>query len=168
LEPDVPFVYRHRFAELAARMAIDQRYDVHRTVGLWFIGGCLVVGFLCGSIVPYAADQVGLIHLASSKGILLHVQPTQALALGCLAALLGTINGVALAIQKRYWFLGFLIAFVPCGVIGGLAASATPHPFFPLVTASAFLAIPILTTGGCVFLRNEVWRRHQKPVIVRS
>jgi hypothetical protein len=148
-------------------MATDQRFDIHYKVGLGFIGGCAVVGLLSGSIVPYAADQAGLIHIANSKGVI-HIQPTQAVAFGCLAALLCAIGGVALAIQKRLWWIGFVIGLVPFGTLGRLAASATSHSYSPLLSALAFLAIPILSTGGCVFLRNEVWRRYQKPVIIRS
>jgi len=149
-------------------MPTEQKYDVHRNVGCWFIIACGVIGILVGALIPIVADQTGLIHLGGSKPGVNHIPIGAALMFGGLFGTLGLITGVVLSINRKNWIVGLLIAAIPTGLFGALAAGATPSPYSHWPNALLFWSMPPMLSLLCVSLRDQLWKRHQKPVIGRS
>ena len=145
-------------------MAEEQKYDVHTRVGLLFIGGCLLIGFLTASIVPLSANLVGLIGSPRLTVEGSRIQLQDVFVFGLLGGMAGLANGVLLSINLKLWWIGALIAIVPCGLFGGVAAAITRHPYTPMMAAFVFWWIPIAIVLFCGMLRKFVWVRYQRPV----
>ena len=149
-------------------MSTEIQYDVHGKVGVVYIFGCLLLGLAIGAIIPFVADQLGVLHLGVMTQGDHHFQFKNAQFFGIVGATFGLINGIALAIRLSLWKVGLMLAVVPCGIFGGFAGHATPHPFSPLGTALTFFVIPFLISGTSIELRKIVWKRYQQPVRTHS
>ena len=149
-------------------MAKEVKYDVHIRVGFAFIGLCALIGFFFGAVIPWNADQSGLLHLGGlGKGIH-HLATKDVMVDGCLGAFFGLVNGVALSIRKELWFVGFVISIIPCGIFGGFAASATPQGYSSAANALTYWMIPVIICAASISLRRNIWAKYQKPVVSKS
>lgn len=149
-------------------MSTEIQYDVHGKVGLAFIFGCLLIGLVIGAIIPFVADQLGILHLGVMTQADHHFQFKNAQFFGIVGATIGLINGVSLAIRLSLWKVGLMLAVVPCGIFGGFAGHTTPQPFSPLGTALTFFVIPFMISGASIELRKRIWNRYQQPVRKKS
>jgi len=149
-------------------MAADPHRDVHFKVGLSFIVGCVLVGFLASATIVVAGAAGGWVHVARSQTGVRALNLFDILLIGLIGAGNGLFNGVLLALGKKLWPVGLLIGAVPMGIFGLRAAEATHHADVQDATAIVFWVIPILITALCFWLRHEVWKRHAKPVVGRS
>jgi hypothetical protein len=143
----------------------EAKYDVSIKVGCGFIFGCFLLGLIEAFTIVPGADRLGIIHLGGLSPGVHHLSVNEALVDGLMGGVFGIINGVALSIRRQLWFVGLVVAIIPCGIFGGFAGYATPHPYSPAANVITYLSVPLLIAGSCVLLRKQVWQRYQKPVV---
>ena len=139
--------------------------DVSMRVGFLYIGACAVFGSLVGIVFPFLADKAGILFLGKTPAGFHHIGPGEILLFGSTAAFFGAFNGVIFSLNPSRWWVALLVGTIPCGLFGGLLTFSAPTSFTRGPGFLVFIAIPMVITPICLFLRKEVWSRYQKPVL---
>jgi len=142
-----------------------QKYDVSVKIGLLYILGCGAVGAVIGALLPFIADQIGLLYLGRTSHGLQHAGLKELAFFSLGGILIGMVNGVILSVNRNFWWRPLLMGTIPCGFFGGITAWTAPKGLSQAGNVIAFVLIPLAVSGISIVLRDRVWGQHQKLVV---